>query len=37
LKEFRRSINELSADDILAAVAKIKVLCTLARITKLPK
>jgi hypothetical protein len=35
LKEFSGSKNELSGSEILAAAAKIKELCTVARITKL--
>ena len=36
LKEFSRSKNELSTSEILVAVAEIKELCTLARVTKFP-
>lgn len=36
LKEFSISKNELSISEILVVVAKIKELCTLTRITKLP-
>ena len=36
LKNFRQTKNELSADEILAPVAKIKELCVLTRITKVP-
>lgn len=36
LKSFRLTKNELSADEILAVVIKVRELCTLARITKLP-
>ncbi|OFX17387.1 hypothetical protein A3K71_04005 [archaeon RBG_16_50_20] len=34
--EFSRSKNELSTSEILVAVAEIKELCTLARVTKFP-
>jgi hypothetical protein len=36
LKEFSKSKNELSTSEILVATAKIKELCTLTRVTKLP-